>query len=445
MLVGACSLFSSVAESADIDLAGPSFDGVQHLSLLSAEEAEVALKEAARKQQEIYTSIKSWRGSYTMRTVSRPYRTVLAVGHRPNEGAMDPTLERSGGNQKHENDDKSSVLENVDGVFQFTRTEIGKFIWDGDGRRLISFFEVHGPTKYTDIDTKKQYTVDSPALAVNSLLLPEAFHTLDLGDLFGELEGAARSTTLERRKTHVVYAWPIDQYDRVRTSSSTVDPSCAFEITGMRGDAFISMVAKRIAKQAAQGETSEDTERVYSQAGSHRLIVFIQSPLNVTGGRSSFRIALDPSQHYLPVACVGVDASGLRIDEHQWTYKSLSRGLLIPASFYRIRRRNGSLESERKIDFVDSQVNSPLNDEEFSFRAMGAEDGDRLYDPASRDVRIFREGHPIGLEVANLGTKDEMIFAWNLKRVVLVIVDSAVICVVVGYLLTQWLRKRKTD
>jgi hypothetical protein len=92
---------------------------------------------------------------------------------------------------------------------------------------------------------------------------------------------------------------------------------------------------------------------------------------------------------------VQATADGHTLEEADVEY-ALIDGIFVPTT-YHLRKfyRNGSVQFERRVVFVDQVVNRPIEPSTFTFAHLGLKDGERVIDRIDGGLWIYKQGHLI--------------------------------------------------
>ncbi len=360
-------------------------ESVELLALLPSD-LEKELLVAAHQQRDAYDRIESWRGDFSLLTIF----TLPEIEISANEPSLDP---ERGADRKTVPAPLKKKVQRLVGPIQCDRKEKGTFLWDKAGRRLISFFESENSNQCVQIGKAGTYIAETKPVVVNTLVTPEGVYLFHPQDLFSEFAGFERSTTLEMPKSRVVYLSAIDSFSQVRSQSVTLDPSCSLEIGGKRVDEWVSGAVELVRGMIDGVGGYEGAVKGCIDKNRGRLVLAVRRHRSGAPEKVSWtRIVFDIQRSHLPLVLERVNEDGKLYHRMVWDYRQNEGGGFVPSRFADTTFNDGVINSSRQVEYLNSNINSIIEDGDFDLVTLGVENGDRILDQVQNELFVFKNG-----------------------------------------------------
>jgi hypothetical protein len=273
-------------------------------------------------------------------------------------------------------------------IVQKTKAEI-LFAVDVDANALFTTMESSAPSKYFELGSGKELTFSTTAFQQRSILTDEQFLFLNPNQFIGQINDAPPIKGLPLGGGRVAFRQDPSK-GKKRQSADVVDPRLLFAING-------EPIWKIFETWASWGDRRPEDRAKLEQMISVRREGIDTQPTFVIA------ITLGSTASKFKTTFVSKSEVGFNVTEFSesfgvgvlkkrctWSYRKQG-GLFVPevlvtASY---NADGKTVNSQRLLKLVESDINIPLDKQSFSYAALGLKAGERVFDERDKALYVF--------------------------------------------------------
>ena len=273
-------------------------------------------------------------------------------------------------------------------IVQKTKAEV-QFAVDADANALFTTMESTAPSKYFELQSGRELTFPTMAFQQRSIATDEHFLFLNPNHVIGQINDTPPIKGLAPKGERVAFRQEPSK-GKNRQSADVVDPRLLFAING-------EPISKLLEIWAAWSDRRpQDRNRLERMISVKREGLVTQPTFVITitrgpKGSESRTTFISKSELGFNLAeFTEVSPSGVITRRCTWSYRKQG-GMYVPESFVdgSYNEDGKTLRSRRSLKLSESDVNTPLDKQSFTYAALGLKAGERVFDEREKAVYVF--------------------------------------------------------